>query len=83
MSSIKVINVEGYWHSDASPLEGRGLIMPNDITDSMSDYALAHLVDSSYVFHIFGADDRILGDHSMFTITDYTTIETINLGVVQ
>lgn len=83
MSSIKVINVEGYWHSDASPLEGRGLIMPNDITDSMSDYALAHLVDSSYVFHIFGSDDRILGDHSMFTITDYTTIETINLGVVQ
>ena len=83
MSSIKVINVEGYWHSDASPLEGRCIVMPNDITDSMSDYALTHIVDSNYVFYIFGSGDRILGDHSMFTITDYTPIETINLGAVQ
>jgi hypothetical protein len=83
MSSIKVISVEGYWHSDASPLEGRCLVMPNDLTDSMTDYALKHIVDSRYVFHIFSSGARILGDHPLFTITDFTPIETVNLGAVQ
>jgi len=83
MSTIKVINVEGYWHSDASPLEGRCLVMPNDLTDSMTDYALKHIVDSKYVFHIFSAGARILGDHRLFTITDFTPIEEITTGAVQ
>jgi hypothetical protein len=83
MSSIKVINVEGYWHADASPLEGRCLVMPNDLTDSMTDYALKHIVDSNYVFYIFSSGDRILGDHASFTITDFTPINEITLGAVQ
>jgi hypothetical protein len=83
MSSIKVINVEGYWHADASPLEGRCLVMPNDLTDSMTDYALKHIVDSNYVFYIFSSGDRILGEHHSFTITDFTPINEITLGAVQ
>jgi hypothetical protein len=83
MSTAKLINVEGYWHEDNTPLEGRCLVMPLDLTDSMRDYVLRSTIDRNFVFHIFNVGDRILGEHPAFTITDFTPINEITLGAVQ
>jgi hypothetical protein len=83
MSTAKLINVEGYWHEDNTPLEGRCLVMPLDLTDSMRDYVLRSTIDRNFVFHIFNAGDRILGEHHSFTITDFNPIDEITTGAVQ
>jgi hypothetical protein len=57
--------------------------MPLDLTDSMRDYVLRSTIDRNFVFHIFNAGDRILGEHHSFTITDFNPIDEITTGAVQ
>ena len=82
MSKAKLICIEGYWHATREPLECRCLVMPRDLTDSMRDLVLDSLIDKDNLFYVFTEGDRIMGDHSSFTVTFINPIDELEVPAV-